>query len=224
MKISAYILPSIKMKLPRKFDNACLRQDKYLAKVLEIELDYLADEVPAANSERARAFIKKSLNEHKDRALMSFDLPEDLVQRLDAICKSKNIPRGAFLNRLLFLLAATPETIDEIFFDDFENWRTEVWSEGKHEGAFFQNVMYPLEQTVDPFWPIRYGLELRSRDDPNRTWNFYTTILNGHLYGLNCYLKDSSVPGTAEYEQIQREIDELLGIDTHLSPRREKNT
>lgn len=211
MKISAYILPSIKLKLPRQFENACLRRDEYLTKVLEVELEHLEEEVPAPNSERARVFIKNRLNEHKDRALMSFDLPQNLIRRLSATCKTKKIPRDAFLNRLLFLLAASPETIDEIFFDDFEGcWRTEVWSEGKHDGAFFHNVMYPLEQTVDPFWPIRYGLELKRRVSPIRKWNFYTTVLDGHLYGLNCYLEDRSIPGTAEYDEMQRKLQSLL--------------
>ena len=206
MKISAYILPATRLALPRKFTQACVRRDEYLAKVFEVELSHLENEMPKPNSDRAKAFIKRSLNEHLDRTLMSFNLPESLISHINETLERKNIPRGAFFNRILFMLAASPSAINEIFFDDFDDWRTEVWSEGKHDGAFYQNVMYPLEQIVDPFWPIRFGLSLKQQRFPNRRWNFYTTVLNGHLYGLNCFLEDASIPGTAEYDQKQREI------------------
>ena len=212
MKTSAYILPKTQLALPRKFKQACIRRDEYLGKVFEVELAHLEEEVPIPNSERARAFIKSNLNEHDDRALMSFNFPEELNCRINETLERKNILRGAFFNRILFMLAASPTTIDEIFFVDFEDWRTEVWSEGKHEGAFFQNLMYPLKQVVDPFWPIRFGLELKQKIFPNRRRNFYTTVLDGHLYGLNCYLEDASIPGTAEYQQKQREIAAFFDI------------
>jgi hypothetical protein len=212
MKTSAYILPKTQLALPRKFKQACVRRDDYLAKVFEVELAHLEKEVPTPNSERARAFIKSSLTEHEDRAPMSFNFPEELNRRINETLERKNIPRGAFFNRILFMLAASPATIDEIFFIGFEDWRTEVWSEGKHDGAFFQNVMYPLEQVVDPFWPIRFGLELKQSRFPNQRRNFFTTVLDGHLYGLNCYLEDASIPGTAEYQQKQREIAAFFGI------------
>ena len=213
MKTSAYILPTIQLALPRKFLQACVRRDEYLTKVFGVELDHLENEVPTPNSERARAFIKNSLNEHKDRASMSFNFPEELTSRINETLERKNIPRGAFFNRILFMLAASPKTIDEIFFFDFYDWRTEVWGEGKHDGPFFQNVMYPLEQVVDPFWAIRFGLELKQQRFPNRVWNFYTTVLDEHLFGLNCYLDDVSIPGTAEYQQMQREIEEFFRKD-----------
>ena len=217
MKISANILSATALKLPRKFKNACLRRDDYLAKVIELELEYLEEEVPEPNSEAARTFIKRSLNDERlEKQWMSIQLPGYLVEKLDETCKKINIPRDAFLNRLLFMLAAPPKTIDEIFFDDFEDWRTEVWGEGKYEGPFYENVFYPLEQAIDPFWPIRYGLELKRQYRKNSTWNFYTTQLdNGlgaNLYGLNCYLPDHSIPGSHENKKFLAELDALLGL------------
>ena len=217
MKISANILSKSALQLPRKFKSACLRRDDYLARVISLELEYLAEEVPEPNSDQARAFIKRSLNDERlDRQTMSIQLPDQLVEHLDDTCKKKNIPRDAFLNRLLFMLAAPPKTIDQIFFADFADWRTEVWSEGKNEGPFFENVLYPLEQKIDPFWAIRYGLELKKQRWKNRTSNFYTTQLDdglgANLYGLNCYLPDHSIPGSPEKRKFLAELDALLGL------------
>jgi hypothetical protein len=216
MKISANILSNTTLALPRKFESACLRRDDYLAMVIELEIEHLAAEVPEPNSDQARAFIKQSLNDERlERRWMSIQLPGPLVKNLDETCKNKNIPRDAFLNRLLFMLAAAPKTIDQIFFADFADWRTEVWSEGKHEGPFFENVFYPLEQKIDPFWAIRYGLELKKLRWKNRTWNFYTTQLDDslgvNLYGLNCHLSDRSIPGSPEKKKFLAELDALLG-------------
>lgn len=236
-KISVKIWRPVIDKLTRKLDAACLRRDAYLNRVLETEISYLEHEVTRSNSEAARRFIADRID-HLDRKLVSLSLNPDLIDRLDKVCSDKLIVRDAFFNRLLFLLAASPKVIDRVFFPgEAGQWRKDVWSENKHDGPFFQNVFYPLEPVIDPFWPIREGIDLyfsnvdsegfsveeasRGGSGSHDNWvpyRLYTAILNDaifsdiDLYGLNCYLPDSHVPGHPEEAKRRRSLDELLEL------------
>jgi hypothetical protein len=238
-KISTKIWRPVVDKLTRKLEKACLRRDAFLERVLEVELPYLDEEVVIPNEEVARRFVAERLDQ-LDRKLVSLSLPSELVSRLDELCERKRIVRDAFFNRLFFLLAAPRPVIDRIFFLTVPDWRTEVWSERKHEGPFFQNVFYPLEPDVDPFWPIRTGLELLSDDSdlveisepasgkqvkvrmdrsgrrslPDRV---YTIVFDNEafkdadLFGLNCHVPVWRIPGHPEQLTYRKELDELLG-------------
>lgn len=238
-KTSTQVWRPVIDKLNRKLDKASLRRDAYLESVLEVELPYLDQEVALPNSTVAAKFIGERLDQ-LDRKLVSLSLRVDLVERLDEICARKRIVRDAFFNRLFFLLAAKPAVIDRIFFPLVsDEWRTEVWSEYKHDGPFFKNVFYPLEQDIDPFWAIRAGLELYGEEkdlvdhtDPGSGMSakvkrvkdygvvlperVHTTALdnvqfkNADLYGLNCYLAEWQIPGQPAELRFRKELDELL--------------
>ena len=238
-KISTKIWRPVVDKLNRKLNKACLRRDAFLERVLEVELPHLDAEIPLANTAQAKAFVAERLDQ-LDRKLVSLSLRADLVDRLDEICARKEILRDAFFNRLFFLLAASPKVIDRVFFVLVgQEWRTEVWSERKHDGPFFQNIFYPLEQDVDPLWPIRTGLELygeesdlvdfehpvsgekiqvkKVSDDrlelPERVYTVSidsTTFRDQDLSGLNCYLPDWRIPGHPAELKFRKEMDELL--------------
>ena len=241
-KISTKIWRPVVDKLTRKLNKACLRRDAFLERVLDVELPYLDNEVALPNSEQAQNFIAERLD-HLDRKLVSLALRIDLIERLESICGRKRIVRDAFFNRLFLLLAAPPGIIDKIFFNlDSDDWRTEVWSELKHDGPFFQNVFYPLEQEIDPFWSIRAGLELHCKESdlldyknpdtgesvkvvklfnedrvtlPSRV---YTVVLSdkefgdADLYGLNCYLPDWHISGHPAESKFRKDLDKLLGV------------
>lgn len=238
-KISTKVWRPVINKLNRKLDKACLRRDAYLECVLEVELPHLDAEVALPNSEAARNFVSERLDQ-LDRKLVSLSLQTELVQRLDHICERKCIIRDAFFNRLFFLLAASPKVIDRLFYPlDSDHWRTEVWSERKHDGPFFQNIFYPLEPDIDPFWAIRTGLEVYEQEKdlvdhkdpgagqtvqvkkvssdrlelPNRVYTVAfddKAFKNTDLFGLNTYLHDWQIPGHPTELKFQAELDELL--------------
>lgn len=238
-KISTKVWRPVINKLNRKLDKACLRRDAYLECVLDVELPYLNAEVALPNSEAASRFISERLD-HLDRKLVSLSLRTELVAHLDDICASKHIARDAFFNRIFFLLAASPKVIDRLFYPlDSDRWRTEVWSERKHDGPFFQNVFYPLEPDIDPFWAIRTGLEVYEQEKdlvdylnpqsgetiqvrkatPDRVElpdRIYTTVFDDKvfkgtdLFGLNTYLPDWQIPGHPAERTFQAELDDLL--------------
>lgn len=236
-KISVKIWRPIIDKLDAKLDAACLRRDAYLAKLLVAELDHLDAEVSLPNSPAAHEFTLDRLDS-LDRKLVSIALAPDLAGRLAAICTRKRIVRDAFFNRLFLLLAASPKTIDSLFFPDEPKWRTAVWGEFKHDGPFFESGFYPLEAPVDPFWAIRAGLELFNEGAGAEDYEVAGTgapirVLRGlggepeplpglhnvlfdkkagehDLLGVNCYVPDWRVPGHEAERLHAKALDELL--------------
>jgi hypothetical protein len=224
-KISVKIWRPIITKLEAKIDAACLRRDAYLRRVLEVELDQLDAEVSIPNSKASYDYVFATLDQF-DRKLVSLALPPDLTAKLNDICARKRIVRDAFFNRLFLLLAAQQKLIDRLYFSDYEDWRwrNEVWSEHRNDGPFFQNVFYPLEPDIDPFWPLRMGIRIAAAEDKLEDFiepetgaqvqvqraladgilpatSLYTTIFREKvkddldLRGLSCYLPDWEIPG-----------------------------
>lgn len=237
-KISVKIWRPILDKLDKKIEQACLRRDAYLSKVLEVELGQLDEEVSIANSQASYNYVFSRL-EALDRKPVSLALPPELTARLNEICGRKRIVRDAFFNRLFLLLTASPKVIDQLFFNGADDWRSEVWSEHQHDGPFFQNVFYPLEPDIDPLWPIRCGLAMSQDEDELEDYleptsgkvirvrrsvlaetvepveGIYTKIFHqkasGHdLLGLSCYVPDWSIPGHAAQQKLQASLDEIL--------------
>lgn len=238
-KISTKIWRPIIEKLDKKMNAACLRRDAYLNKVLEIELPYLDREVSLANSAAAQAFVAQRLDQ-LDRKLVSLALRPELVERLNDICTRKRIVRDAFFNRLFLLLTASQKVINHLLFPAVgDQWRTEVWSEYKHDGPFFQNTFYPLEQDIDPFWPIRAGIEFYGKQSELRDYtnpetgaiirvqrdltgkisleeSLYTSLLtntqvkNTDLFGLNCYIPDWRIPDHPAELEYRKQWDDIF--------------
>jgi hypothetical protein len=237
-KISIKVWKPIIAKLNEKLRSGCLRRDAYLARVLEVELEWLDQEVSIPNSAASYEYVVSELDRF-DRKLVSLALPPELTARLNDVCTRKNIVRDAFFNRLLLLLAAEPKVIDALFFaSESSDWRVDVWSELKNEGPFFQNGFYPLEPNIDPFWAIRAGLELYASKegveefiepqsqqtikvqrsitgellpiDSLYTRSFGERMRMGSPLGFSCYLPDSRVPGHPTAQLHAAKLDELL--------------
>ena len=238
-KISVKVWRPIIEKLDAKLDAACLRRDAYLKRVLEVELGWLETEIALPNSHESYEFVFEHLDT-LDRKLVSLALPHELTARLNELCSRKRIVRDAFFNRLFLLLSASPRVVDTLLFPTVaDEWRRQVWSEYKHDGPFFQNGFYPLEQEVDPFWAIRSGLELYAdgvamedciepasgsavrlqRDlvgglaplDSVYSTFLYQRHRAGTLLGLNCYVPDWRIPGHAAAVRHEQQLDEILG-------------
>jgi hypothetical protein len=216
--ISTKIWRPVLDKLNTKLEQACLRRDAYLNRVLDVELSALDEELPLANSNSARQFIAEHLDK-LDRKPVSLSLRPDLVERLDEICERKQIVRDSFFNRLFFFLAVPVEWFTQSFPLD-ENWIREVWFSDSHEYELtrnnpgFQNLFYPLEPVIDPFWALRKGLDLSEGNSARK--GIYTVVLRespkgSDLWGLNCYLLDREVPGLPEPSE-PLSLDDLLSL------------
>lgn len=209
-KISTKIWRPIIESLDKKIESSCLRRDQYLSAVLKTEVQALDAEISAPNTPKASKFISENLDE-LDRKLVTLTLNETIAVQLDRVCKKHNVNRDSFFNRLFFILAAPSSLIDIIFGLD-DDWQIEVWSEERHNGPFFHNIFYPLEQEINPLWGLRTALELKEHDESIYT-SIFTRISDKNLYGLNTYLPDDEIPDTPENEaKLKRSLDELDAI------------
>lgn len=238
-KISVKIWRPLIDKFDAKIELACLRRDAYLNKVLDVELNFLDEEVSIPNSQASYDYVFDRLD-RLDRKLVSLALPSELTARLNEICSRKRIVRDAFFNRVFLLLAASPKVIDTLLFgDEGSDWRNVVWSENRNDGPFFQNGFYPLEPMIDPFWAIRSGMDIYATDSGLEDYieptsgksirvtrditgaampanSLYTTIFeqevrDNDLLGLSCYMPDWRIPDHGAEQEHRAKLDELLG-------------
>ncbi|RVT47676.1 hypothetical protein [Rubrivivax albus] len=235
-KISVQIWRPINDKLTEKIEAACLRRDAYLNKVLEVELPELDQEVTIANSPAAQKYVAERLDT-LDRKLVSLTLDPALIERLNDICRRKNIVRDAFFNRLFLLLAGSPKIIDTLYFDD-PAWRAEILEQFRGDSAFVDGVFFPLDQEINPLWPMREALRLEADRIGVDSWlnpegelisvrkslagvpmpvsSIYTVLFpedkfkDVDLRGLNVYYPDSWIPGSEAQKRERSSLDDLL--------------
>lgn len=201
-------------------DRACLKRDAYLDHVLRHEAQQLRFEVPTANSDRAYAYIAQELNQLKRKAL-NLQLSEETVALINEVCEQKNIPRDAFIHRVLLLLLTGQKTIEVIIPEDWEWARIKLLEDGPDElyELLTNSTLLTIAKTVesDPFWYLRRCLELITAEEPD-TPTLYSAVIGKHslmptienAIGFNCYLPDSMIEGTPENIEIKKQIDEFL--------------
>lgn len=238
-KISIKIWKPVNKAFNEKIKKACLRRDAYLERILEYEVSRLDEEVSIPNSRAGYEYVSALLDKF-DREIVSLALPSALTARLNETCRRKRIVRDAFFNRLFLLLAASRGDIDRLLFANADDdWRDEVWSEHRNEGPFFQNVFYPLEPDIDPFWAIRTGLEVYANKaeledyveptsgetiqvkrlgltrtavpkDSLYTMIFDHKLRDKDLRGLSCYISDIYIPEHTSQREENAKLDKLF--------------
>ena len=215
-KTSTRIWTPLLEKFTERLDDACLRRDAYLGRILESELDALDAEVTTPNSDAARSFIAAHLDA-LPRKLVTLTLPEPLMQRIDDLCERKQIVRDSFFNRLVFMLAAEPRVLDRLWFDGDRGWFPHLLGESSFKQEAAARMLDPIQADLDPFWAYREGM--LAWYDGNPPFGIYTAVLDDttfpkvDLFGLNIHLPDRRVPGTAEHQHIATLLDDLLTDD-----------
>lgn len=237
-KITIKVWIAVADKLEKRMNDACLRRDLYLARLLVSEIEHLDQEVAIANSQEAYDHVFERLEGLK-RKPMSLALPPDLVKRLNDVCQQKRIVRDAFFNRLFLLLAATPQGLDAILFRGYDgDWKRDVWRKYGDDSATVEMGVLPLASVTDPFWAIREAFEMDHMTVGLHDWtdpesghqvkvvdvglenvtlpgNVYTKLLhdqvgNVDLTGLNCYLPDWKVPKHPSSLKRSNELDAIF--------------
>jgi hypothetical protein len=214
-KIATRIWIPLLDKFEKRINSACLRRDAYLTKVLEHELDRLEDAARFcgdSNSEAARQFIASRLDA-LPRKLVTLTLPEALVQRLDDLCDRKRIVRDSFFNRLFFLLAADREHRTRLFFEGDWTWLQALLEHTDFASSAAGEFLDAIPDFRDPFYAIRATRDLPDYQGPDPIYIAPITpetFVGVDLSGLNVYLPDDQVPGTAEHDRFSRVFDDLL--------------
>lgn len=83
-------------------DEACLRQDAFLSRVLAHEIEQLSSS-DFTNSNPSKTYLLKSLRK-LETANATFSIPENVLNRIDSVCAQRNVHRDNFINRVLLLL------------------------------------------------------------------------------------------------------------------------
>lgn len=112
VKITVQIWGALAKSINREFKALHIRRDMYLNDLLKREIEELDREVDFRNSDEIRYRLQG--NKLPNRIKVTLELDEELVERMSAVLKAKNIPRDAFINRVLFFLAAKREHLDAL--------------------------------------------------------------------------------------------------------------
>lgn len=238
-KTTVKVWPPLAAKLKKRMNDACLRRDLYLSRLLVTEVEHLDREVAMANSPAAYDFVFEQLNALRPIA-MSVALPPDVVEQVNAVCTRKRIVRDAFFNRLFLLLSVAPKHLDALMFPNYDgDWKRDVWRAYGNETSTVNLGVLPLASVGDPFWALREAfaierrcLTLHKHTDPD-TGNklelvevepgrfslpdgVYTRYLDSKagthdLVGMNCHLPDWRLPEQRARTAKLSLLDELLG-------------
>lgn len=233
-KTSVRIWAPVLKKLEGKFEDACIRRDAYLAKVFAREVEYLEKEVEIPNSQASYDHIA-SLHREARLPLISIALPRALTERINEVCKQKNIVRDAFFNRVLLLLAIDPKHLDRLMFPLLDrSWVEEFIREIGPDQAHWLEYLQPLRSDIDPFDSLRCVMKWIEQEEstateeerllagkiaedelPNR---IYTTVFKEKSSGdsgvdmglFNCHLPAHMVPGSDAEKKHEAELDALM--------------
>jgi len=107
-KISITIRSDLYEEFIKKTRDAGLRRDQFLNDVLPDEIDYLMQLNPnTARGEKQLRIIRRLF--HDSFAKVNLTLDENVIEKLNATCKLKQIPRDIFLEDFIEYLTICPE-------------------------------------------------------------------------------------------------------------------
>lgn len=204
----------------KKTDRAFLKRDMYLDAVLRHEATRLETEVAIPNSEAARTYIAQSLNT-LDRKPVNLMLSEETIKLMNEACERKNLPRDAFIHRVLLFLLLGQKSMENLITVDWEWARNKVFEQGSDElyKLVVPSTLLAIGDIVegDPFWFMReclYHLRNEGHHVPTLlgaflSKNALSKTVNNSI-GFNCYVPDREVEGTLENIEHRERVDELL--------------
>ncbi len=175
-----------------KLDAACLKRDAYLDIALRSEVNFLLENT-TSNSDKAKNYITDNLKQLKLKPL-NLLLSTETIDLINSICKDKNVPRDAFINRVFLLMVAYDTILTELFYGIADgNDYYEYWEGGYGREKFEELVgrYWWLPNTLDiveglvripPLWKLRSIFE-NNKICERISFNFYNYYFE--RYALN---------------------------------------
>ena len=176
--------------IDKHFKEMHIKRDGYLNDLFTREIEELAREVTFRNSDAVRKHFRE--RPLPDRLKLNLELDSTLIKRIDEVLTEKNIPRDAFVNRVLFFLVAKDAHLDYLGVDY-----------DKESPATAKPLSDAKGFLLNPFFHIRS----KNQD------NFYTLVCfndepfgkNGpNLFGLNAAINDE------EWDTMNMNLDDLF--------------
>lgn len=221
----------------KKVRAACLRRDEFLDRVLKHEATMLEKEVGKRNSDAAKDYITKHLAMLR-RKPVNLKLGAETVEAINLACAQVNVPRDAFINRVILFLVVDHSFIRPLLGIDWD------WAEGRVTEDYFQyfepgmdGALRAVSSTVDsdPFRFYRACIEVARADGDASAMGLHEGFIPREYrpgkhapvswIGFNCYVPDSQVEGHPEYMDVDKllaELDELFGGASHDSSEEHK--
>lgn len=216
--------------LRHKIDAACLKRDDYLDHVLRHEAGMVVKEVGGRNSDEVRAYIAQNLNLLR-RKQVNLNLSEETVQAINEACQRVNMPRDAFINRVVLLLVSQKPF--------FKRLLTEIdwdWAESEVVASYYDYFDPVLDCTLtaigemvtsDPFAFYRACIELVNKDGGTEVQLHAANLQKDFLrhpegssispesaIGFNCYVSEYEIEGHPAQTALQDSLlGQLLGWD-----------
>lgn len=141
--------------MQHKIDSACLKRDAYLDKALRVEAELLRKEIATPNSDKAKNYIAAQLSDLKLKPL-NLLLSTETVDLINEVCKEKNVPRDAFMNRFFLLLIANDTVLTALFSEFLSLADLETM------GEFSERHGWDCDVDTD-FYPNPMSIELMFR-------------------------------------------------------------
>lgn len=222
-----------------KFDASCLKRDAYLDIALRTEIRRLRSEVTIQNSDKAYSYIANNLKQLKLKPLNML-LSTETIELINEVCKEKNIPRDAFINRFFLLLLAPDTVLEALFYnlhpcplhdEEGEIKVTYGWMLESYNGSSLNpnhhtfDALDTIENLLSngPFWQLEdylYGHKKSlytyyfERYALSKLPAEYGYLIAESTIGFNTYMDDTEV---LKQENNDIEVDEKAKKDAFLA-------
>ncbi len=160
--------------MQHKMEAACLKRDAYLDKALRVEAEFLRKEIATPNSDKAKSYIAAQLSDLKLKPL-NLLLSTETVDLINEVCKEKNVPRDAFMNRFFLLLIASDTILSALFREFFSELSCKHdLTDRYHLNYRGIGDLYYIHFTEDEEGRIknsRYGIPVTEKYDERERWS-----------------------------------------------------
>ncbi len=207
-KITVKIYEPLLRDFDCQIDKLFIKRDAFLNAMIQKEVQHLASEMEGKLlTPNAKRYISGELK-RMGTTQVNVVVDKTTADELNAIVKTSNMVRDAFINRLIMLLRSSSALLSHLELPDFIT------------GSEFDSYVEPMPTSpmkameavhADPLYYLRVSC-LERHDS-----GLYLLDLPQKLAGFTCYMDESVVPGTKAYEQTQREaqamLDELIDLE-----------
>lgn len=206
-KISVGVVTTLFHDWQVQLEQCFMKRDAFLEHVLRCEMPHLRiDLAGKRNSDRAKAYIAQALHRlGGSRSLAikarSFKISKATAEELREIESEHNLVRDALINRLIVLMRGRPGLLRALELPETMPWLHDSGS-ALHVGPL-PNL---LEVLSDPLY------NLRAECQRVHGCGIHALEMPPELVGLNLYLEDWVVPGTAANTYRQAVLDDDAGL------------
>jgi len=200
-KITVKIVASMLRTFDTQLDKLHIKRDAFFNSMLLGEIPNLERDLKGKRlSAQAKRHIASALKRLGTKQV-NVSIDHATAKALKAVVAKRNIVRDAFINRLIMFLRSSDVVLKYLELPQFVN-------SSSFEGHVEPMPTSPLKaiESVhsDPLYYLRVAAEERFGS------GLYLIDLPMTYTGLACYLDDSEIPGTNEWERAQKESDQLV--------------